>query len=104
MPASRALLLAAVGRGAARRLRSGHSRPRHRTVACRELSGSGSGDILEHVVVIGGGSLGSLFAGRLGALSTLRSRVWMLTAWEEQAHAVEENQGCLLYTSDAADE
>ena len=50
----------------------------------------------EHVVVIGGGALGSLFAGRLGALNALRGRVWMLTSWEEQAAAVESNQGVVV--------
>jgi tRNA G37 N-methylase TrmD len=42
---------------------------------------------LGHTVVIGGGSLGSLFAGRLGALRALEGRVWMLTSWEEHAQA-----------------
>ena len=50
----------------------------------------------EHVVVIGGGSLGSLFAGRLGALKALEGRVWMLTSWEAQAMAVRENHGIIV--------
>jgi 2-dehydropantoate 2-reductase len=50
----------------------------------------------EHVVIVGGGSLGSLFAGRLGAIKSLRDRVWLLTSWEEQAKAVEENQGLIV--------
>jgi len=46
----------------------------------------------EHVLVIGGGALGSLFAGRLGALKNLQDRVWMLTSWEEQAQVLCVNE------------
>ena len=49
------------------------------------------------IVVIGGGALGSLFAGRLGTLEPLKGRVWMLTAWEEQAKVA-----CMQTTSRSA--
>ena len=48
------------------------------------------------MVIIGGGAIGSLFAGRLGTLSSLRGRVWMLTSWDEQASAVQSNQGVVV--------
>ena len=60
----------------------------------RAFAGTAEGP--EHIVVIGGGSLGSLFAGRLGTLKTLRGRVWMLTSWEEQVAAVQSNQGIVV--------
>ena len=50
----------------------------------------------ENIVILGGGSLGSLFAGRLGALKGMEQRVWMLTSWQEQAQAVHDNCGIIV--------
>jgi hypothetical protein len=69
---------------------------KERSRAGARRSFSGTAESPEHVVVIGGGSLGSLFAGRLGTLKTLRGRVWMLTSWEEQVAAVQSNQGVVV--------
>ena len=79
------------------------SAARARALAVRCTPGGGARWIaaagprkLGHAVVIGGGALGSLVAGRLGALRALEGRVWMLTAWDEQAAAVEENRGVVV--------
>lgn len=37
------------------------------------------------VVVIGGGAIGSLMAGRIAAVPGMEKRVWMLTSWVEHA-------------------
>eukprot|EP00961_Rhodomonas_salina_P300576 3939906-Rhodomonas_salina.2 len=41
------------------------------------------GDGIGRVVVIGGGSVGSLFSGRIAAIKAMKERVWLLTQWQE---------------------
>ena len=45
---------------------------------------AGVGDVGQ-VVVIGGGAIGSLVAGRIAAVPGMEKRVWMLTSWVEHA-------------------
>lgn len=49
-----------------------------------------------HVVVIGGGAIGSLFAARLSTLKDLSGRVWLLTGWKEHAEAISQTHGVII--------
>ena len=53
------------------------------------------------VVVVGGGAVGSLFAGRLSTLKELEGRVWLLTRWEEHADIINRVQGLVIRESEA---
>ncbi|KAJ1490494.1 ketopantoate reductase PanE/ApbA-domain-containing protein [Baffinella frigidus] len=49
------------------------------------------------VVVIGGGAIGSLMAGRIAAVPGMEKRVWMLTSWVEHAQAIAEVNGLVVH-------
>ena len=49
-----------------------------------------------HIVVIGGGSVGSLFSGRLATLKHLADRVWLLTRWGDHAQAIMGTRGVIV--------
>ena len=49
---------------------------------------AGVGDVGQ-VVVIGGGAIGSLMAGRIAAVPGMDKRVWMLTSWAEHAQVLQ---------------
>jgi hypothetical protein len=53
------------------------------------------------VVVVGGGAVGSLFAGRLSTLKELEGRVWLLTRWTEQADVIKGLKGMVVKESEA---
>ena len=48
------------------------------------------------IVIVGGGAVGSLFAGRLGALKKMKGRVWMLSSWEEHTSSIEKLPGLIV--------
>ena len=48
------------------------------------------------IVVVGGGAVGSLFAGRLGSLKKLKGRVWMLSSWEEHTSMIKKLPGLIV--------
>jgi hypothetical protein len=52
-----------------------------------------------HVVVIGGGAVGSLFAARLSTLKDLSGRVWLLTGWKEHGETIMQTKGLILKES-----
>jgi hypothetical protein len=49
-----------------------------------------------HIIVVGGGAVGSLFAGRLGALKSHKGRVWMLSSWEEHMSVIKNLPGLIV--------
>lgn len=54
------------------------------------------GDGIGRVVVIGGGSVGSLFSGRIAAIKAMKERVWLLTQWQEHFTAMSEMKGIVV--------
>ena len=48
------------------------------------------------IVVVGGGAVGSLFAGRLGALKKMKGRIWMLSSWKEHTSSIEKLPGLIV--------
>ncbi len=53
------------------------------------------------ICVVGGGAVGSLFAGRLATLKELEGKVWLLTRWGEHADVINRMQGLVIRESEA---
>ena len=49
-----------------------------------------------NVVVIGGGAIGSLFAGRIGAIKRMKGKVWLLSSWEDHVTCMKSLQGLVV--------
>mmetsp|Transcript_5983 Transcript_5983/g.9484 ORF Transcript_5983/g.9484 Transcript_5983/m.9484 type:complete len:285 (+) Transcript_5983:179-1033(+) len=81
---------------------AGHGGSRLFSAAAGPSIVTSPGKGIGQVVVIGGGAIGSLFAGRIACNKNLKDQVWLLTSWEDQASVIDRTEGLIVKESGTA--